>query len=190
MTRTRASLAGSARAQQRRTSSRSTSPRLFYLDGGHIVFAQAAMAHGADAFAAVAAEWPDGHVTAITAAPEGASESMLADLGRAAQAFDRVVVCSSSVHAADSAARFARAVRAAGRTECQVAADAHRALRHCIDRMIRGDVIAYCCEDVESAGRILAEYGAMPVGDGQRTPATGTHVAPNGTAGEPTAAHV
>jgi hypothetical protein len=164
---------------------------LFLLDGGYIVLAGAAAAHGADALAAVAAGWRDHHAIAITAVPEGATEWTLAELGRAAQAFDRIVICHScatgKVGDVDTAEKLARAVRSAGRTECRVAADAHRALRHCIDGMIAGDVIAYCCEDVDAAARILAEHGAQPV-DAPRATATGTHVALNATAGELTAA--
>jgi hypothetical protein len=169
---------------------------LFRLDGGYIVVDGAAASRGADSFRAVAAQWSGYHVLAITGVPEGATEWTLAEFGRAAQAFDRVVVCESS-HAASAgctgtAARFARAVRAAGRTECHVVADAHRALRHCIEGMIPGQVIAYCCEDVDTAARILAEYGALPVSDVARTAAdaaAGIHVALNGTTGELTVVH-
>ena len=64
------------------------------------------------AFAAVAAEWCDYHLTVITAAPEDAAGSTLAELGRAAQAFDRIVICQSckaGTVSGDSAANFARA---------------------------------------------------------------------------------
>ena len=195
MNRTPARSTGSTPAQNRPLKGRNRS-RLFRLDGGYIVLDEAAAARGRAAFEAIAALWPDCHVTAITGAPPAADESMLAELGRAAQAFDRVVICASC-HAAQggnsaAAARLARAVRRAGRTECHVVADAHRALRHCIDAMVPGEVVAYCCEDVETAARILAEYGAEPVGNVVRraSAAAATRSPGSGATGELTAAHI
>ena len=188
MTRNRSRLVGSTRAQH--TLSRTTPPRLYRLDGGHVVLARDTGSRSAQGLQALAAEWRDCHVTAITGVPVAAAESELAELALAAQAFDRVVICASSE---TGAARFSRAVRAAGRTECHVVADAQRALRHCIDAMIPGDAIVYCCEDIDSAARILAEHGASPVRDAASPGAasmTGTHVALNASTGELTAAHI
>ena len=186
MTRNRSGLVGSTRAQH--TRSRSIPPRLYRLDGGHVVLAKDAASRGAQVLQALAGEWRDRHVTLITGVPAAAVESAIAELALAAQAFDRIVICASNEAAA---ARFARAVRAAGRTECHVAADARRALRHCIDAMIPGDAIVYCCEDVDSAARILVEHGAVPVRDRASAvdeSTSGTHVALNATTGELTAA--
>ena len=183
MTQIRTNVVDPARGQRRAATARGKAPRLYRLDGGYVVLHEAPSC--ADAFASIAAEWTDHHLIAIAHAADTTTESELAELGRAAQTFDRIVICESrDAAAADSAARFARAVRRAGRTECAVVADSHRALRHCIDGMIPGDVIAYCCEDADAAARILAEYGALPLRDD-----AGTHVAPGGVTGESTAAH-
>jgi hypothetical protein len=192
MTTERKRFGGTTRPPRSASEFRRTAPaRLFRLDGGHVVLEDDAASRTPAAFAAIAANWSEHHVIAITGAPRDASDRTLEELGRAAQAFDRIVVCHSSRAAtaacAEAAARLARAVRNAGRTTCHVVADAHRALRHCIDGMIPGDVIVYCCEDGETAARILAEYGAEAVTCIE--PATGTHVALNGTTGELTAAH-
>ena len=188
MTRNRAAPAGNPRAQQKRATCTTIATHLFCLEGGYVILAGAAASRGPEAFAAVGADWRDYHAIAITPAPEAAAESTLAELGRAAQSFDRVVICHSSGAGAagsnEAAARFARAVRAAGRTVCHVVADAHRALRHCIDAMIPEDVICYCCDDTDAAARILEEYGAVPVKEN----ATRTHAAPDGPTGDLTAA--
>ena len=166
MTERTSALVGSPRAQLELANAPEAA-RLYRLDGGYVVLSEAAAACGADVFESIAADWNEYRIIAITGAPDTATEPELARLGRAAQAFDRIVICQSehpeAVGSAESAARFARAVRRAGRTECHVAADAQRALRHCIDAMIPGDVIAYCCDDAHAAAGILAEYGALPV---------------------------
>jgi hypothetical protein len=181
-------LAGSERRSGRAAAVRKLTQRVFRLDGGYVILDGPVA--GAPAFSKIAAQWPDYHVTAIAGVPDAAGEWEIAELGRAAQAFDRVLICESGAAASmgrtEAAARFARAVRSTGRTECLVVADAHRALRHCVDGMVPGEVIAYCCGDVETAARILAEYGALPVRDGvpaMRTAAAGTHVALNRTTG-------
>jgi hypothetical protein len=182
-------LTGSERRSGRAAAVRKLTQRLFGLDGGYVLLDGPVA--GAPAFSKIAAQWPDYHVTVIAGVPEGASEWDIAELGRAAQACDRVVICETGAAAAtgrtETAARFARAVRSAGRTECHVIADAHRALRHCVDAMIPGEVIAYCCGDIDTAGRILAEYGALPVRDGvaaARNVSAGTQVALHGTTGK------
>ena len=172
---------------------RTATPGLFRLDDGYVLLDAAAAARGADALGAIARDWGEYHVIAITGAPRGATVEDYADLGSAAQAFDRIVICESCdagcAQGSDAAATFARAVRGAGRTECHVVADAHRALRHCIESMVPGDVVAYCCGDVETAARILAEYGAVRVRNNDRGQAViGTHVALSATTGELTAA--
>ena len=171
---------------------RNAAQRLFELDGSYILLTGGST--DAAGMARIAAQWPDCHVSAIVGVPDGTGEWAIAELGRAAQAFDRIVICESANDAGSgdiaSAARLARAVRSAGRTECQVVADAHRALRHCVECMVPGEVIAYCFDDTMTASRILAEYGALPVRDNvpvSRTIVAGTHVALNGTTGELTA---
>jgi hypothetical protein len=192
-TRTRPAVGPRARTS---TEVRSTSPRLFRLDGGYIVLDEAAARRGGEGLSAIASEWREYHVTAITGAPAGATTDDFSELGRAAQAFDRIVICESCgagcAAGSGAAALFARAVRSAGRTECYAVGDAHRALRHCIDSMVPGSVVAYCCGDIETAARILAEYGAVEIDRRGRgaEPTTGTHVALSGTTGELTAAHI
>jgi hypothetical protein len=196
MKRTKQNLSGSLPVQRSASLSRIATPRLFRLDGGYVVLTADALARGPRNFEALGSAWSGYHVIGIARAPQDATEADLAALGRAAQAFDRIVICQSRDPAmpgsAEAAARFARAVRGAGRAECHVAADAHRALRHCIDGMVPGDVIAYCCEDAENAARILAEYGATPVREGASKrpgPANSARVALKCTTGELTAAH-
>lgn len=174
-----------------------TKPNLFRLDGGYIVLDEAAVRRGAEGLSAIAADWREHHFIAITGAPAGATADDLAELGRAAQAFDRVVICESCdagcATGSHAAAMFARAVRSAGRAECLVVGDPHRALRHCVESMVPGDAVVYCCGDIETAERILGEYGAVPVDKPARTRAevkTGTRVAPGGTTGELTAARI
>jgi hypothetical protein len=135
-------------------------------------------------------------VTAVIAVANDTSEWTIAELGRAAQAFDRVVVCDAEAAGAsgtsEAAGRLARAVRRAGRTECQFVSDPQRALRHCIDGLVVGEVIVYCCDDASSAARILADYGAAPVRDSQplaRDVAASTTAARNRTTGAPAALH-
>src|SRR3954470_755395 len=134
MTQNSPTFTGGPRAQRRAGTAPRLSRRLFRLDDGYIVLDEAAAHRGADAFAAIAAEWGDYHVIAIATPPDGATERKLDELARAAQSFDRIVICHSfhTAGSADAAARFAHAVRGAGRTECHVVADAHRALRHCV----------------------------------------------------------
>jgi hypothetical protein len=50
-----------------------------------------------------------------------------------------------------------------GRVECHRIADPCRALRHCIDAMLSGDVVIYRCANHRCALEILAEHGATPV---------------------------
>ena len=174
---------------------RPTPARLFRLDGGYIVLDGAPARRSAEALRAIADDWRDYHVIAITGTPAGASADDFAELGRAAQVFDRIVICESCDAAcaagSGAAAMFARAVRSAGRTECHVVADPHRALRHCIESMAPGDVVAWCCGDIETAARILAEYGAEQVQNNDRAAAvSGTCVAPSGSTGELTAAQI
>jgi hypothetical protein len=185
----------------RRASQAARSPRrLFRLDGGYVVLDPSATHGGASALASRAAQWSTQwskyHVTAVIAVANDVSEWTIAELARAAQAFDRVVVCEAEAQVADAsseaAARLARAVRRAGRTECQFVSDPQRALRHCIDALVPGEVIVYCCDDVGSAARILADYGATLVRDAQpvaRDTGTGTSSALNGTTGAPAVVH-
>ena len=185
-------LTGSPPSSRRAAAVRTPTQRLFELDGSYILLAGGIK--DAAAFGRIASQWRDCHVSAIVGAPERAGEWAIAELGRAAQAFDRIVICESDSGRGSSltefAARLARAVRSAGRTECQVVADAQRALRHCVECIVPGEVIAYCFDDTATAARILVEYGAMPVRDNvpsSRTVLAGTHVALNGTTGELTA---
>jgi SAM-dependent methyltransferase len=181
----------------RRASQAARSPRrLFRLDGGYVVLDPSATHGGASALASRAAQWGKYHVTAVIAVANDVSEWTIAELARAAQAFDRVVVCEAEAQVADAsseaAARLARAVRRAGRTECQFVSDPQRALRHCIDALVPGEVIVYCCDDVVSAARILADYGATLVRDAPPVApgtGTGTSSALNGTTGAPAAVH-
>lgn len=174
-----------------------TKPHLFRLDGGYIVLDDAAARRGVEGLSAIASGWREYHLIAITGAPAGATAEDFAELGRAAQAFDRIVICESCdagcATGPGPAGALARAVRAAGRTECCVVGDPHRALRHCIENMVPGDAVVYCCGDLETAERILAEYGAVRVDKAARARTAvpiGTPVAPSGTAGELTAAHI
>ena len=188
--------AASPRARQT-SNVRIANHHLFRLDGGYIVLHGAAARRGGEGLSAIADDWREYHLIAITGAPAGASADELAELGRAAQAYDRIVICESCdagcAAGPGPAARFARAVRSAGRTECHVVGDPHRALRHCVESIVPGDAIVYCCGDVQTAVRILAEYGAVQVDQSPRKRidiTTGTHVAHSGTAGELTAAHI
>jgi hypothetical protein len=184
-----------ARNRRRASRAETHARHVFRLDGGYIVLDRSPCHGGASALAALAAQSRDYHVTAVIAVANDTSEWTIAELGRVAQAFDRVVVCEAeaagSSASSEAAGQLAQAVRRAGRTECQFVSDPQRALRHCIDALVPGEVIVYCCDDASSAARILADYGAMRVRDVQplaRDVVSGT-AALNGTTGAAAALH-
>jgi hypothetical protein len=167
-----------------------TGQRVLRLHGGYVVLDPAAGEPGSAALERLAAQWRGYHITVVLDAPRDPAEWVETELGRAVQTFDRVVLCDCDEGVASEggmAAGHERAVRRFSRVQCQLIADTRRALRHCIDGMIPGDVIAYCCNAQTSALEILEEYGATPLDDMedvQRAGASaGTPVAPNGTAG-------
>jgi hypothetical protein len=158
-------------ARSPRRASQAPARQVFTLDGACIVLDSPASHGGVPPLAALAEQWHEYHSTVVIAVANDVSEWTITELGRAAQAFDRIVVCeaAASGSSTEAAGRLARAVRRAGRTECHVVSDPQRALRHCIDALAPGAVIVYCCDDV-SAARILADYGATPVRDAPAVP--------------------
>ncbi|MDB5863887.1 MAG: hypothetical protein JWO70_1693 [Betaproteobacteria bacterium] len=159
-------------ARSSRRASQASARQVFTLDGACIVLDSPASHGGVPPLAALAEQWHEYHSTVVIAVANDVSEWTITELGRAAQAFDRIVVCeaAASGSSTEAAGRLARAVRCAGRTECHVVSDPQHALRHCIDALAPGAVIVYCCDDVASAARILADYGAAPIRDAQPVP--------------------
>ncbi|HEV7799595.1 MAG TPA: hypothetical protein VGP15_00835, partial [Burkholderiales bacterium] len=109
----------------------------------------------------LARQWTDHYVTAVVGVPRNAPKRVAIEIARAARAFGRVILCEEG--GPDGSVSARRLQDAARRVECQYMADPRRALRHCIDGMLAGDVIVYCCDALESALEILDEYGAEHV---------------------------
>jgi hypothetical protein len=167
---------------------RSDVQRIFDLDGAHVVLCPA-MPAGIAALDDLAARCRNRYLTLVTEPPAGGADAAIERYARSALAFDRILVCDGegAVEASAAACALERAVRRAGRVECNLLPDSRRALRHCIDGLIPGDVVAYCCENVDSALTILEEYGAreapgIPGNRRSETPAAARATLIGGTA--------
>jgi hypothetical protein len=139
---------------------------LFRVDGGYVVLAHG-RGGGAEALGELAHRWPNYHLTLAIEAPRERAGWRIEELARqVAQDFDRIVIYEPEKlrgrEPAEAAGLLQRTTRAAGAADCQVILDARRALRHCIDGMVEGDILVYC-SDGTHALEILEEYGAKAV---------------------------
>jgi hypothetical protein len=140
---------------------RSNVERIFELDGAHVVLYPAAPA-GFAALDALASLCRDRYLTLVVEPREAGIDSSIEQYARSAQGFDRIIVCDGegALEPSQAARALERAVRRAGRVECKLVPDSRRALRHCIDGLIPGDIVACSCGNVDAALAILEEYGA------------------------------
>src|SRR5687768_10384733 len=139
--------------------------RIFEIDGGYVVLT--GVHSGARSAAICRPLRPVRYLTVVARTP--GAEQPLADCVRPIAELDpaRVLIYAAedSVAAADAAALFGRALRRECPAECCVILDSLRALRHCIDCIVPGDVVLYCCDRPLEAVRILHEYGATEVAE-------------------------
>jgi hypothetical protein len=165
--------------------------RIFSLDGGHVVLLPTPRDGALTAAEHLARQWTDRYVTVVVSVPRNAPERVAIEIARAARAFGRVILCEEG--GPDGSVSARRLEDAARRVECQYMADPRRALRHCIDGMLAGDVIVYCCDALESALEILDEYGAEHVAQVSETRRAESvariHTALNVTPGAKATAH-
>ena len=140
---------------------------VFELDGGYVFIDPAGAGPGTELLSLDRSHWRSDYVTLIVDAVPDALERGVLSHADTARAFDRVLICAGGdPRNAEAAAALEQAVRMSGRVECRRIADSCRALRHCLDAMLSGDVVIYRCANQRCAMQILEEHGATAV-DGE-----------------------
>jgi hypothetical protein len=137
---------------------------VFELDGGYVFLDPAGAGPGTELLSLDRSHWRSDYVTLVVDAGPEALERGVLSHADTARAFDRVLICDGGDRRnAEAAAALERAVRRWGRVECRRIADPCRALRHCIDAMLSGDVVIYRCANQRCALEFLEEHGATPI---------------------------